>query len=45
MSGHLRELQRIVAFSVDIESLGSPSLFQPAMIASSVRRERRLDPM
>ena len=38
MSGQRWQLERMVAFSVDMRSLGSPSLFQPAMEASSVSR-------
>lgn len=33
-------LHRIVAFSVDIRSLGSPWLFQVAISASSVNRDK-----
>jgi hypothetical protein len=36
MSGQRSELERMVAFSVDILSLGNPSLFQTAIWASSV---------
>ena len=38
MSGHRSQLVKMVAFSVDILSLGSPSLFQEAIWASSVNR-------
>lgn len=37
MSGHRSELVRMMAFSVDMRSDGRPSLFQPAIVASSVR--------
>ena len=36
MSGHLSQLHRMVAFSVDIRSDGRPSLFHEAIWASSV---------
>lgn len=37
--GHLSELDNIVAFSVDIKSLGNPSFCHFAIIVSSVRSE------
>lgn len=40
MSGQRSELERMVAFSVDIRSDGRPSLFQMAICASSVSRVR-----
>lgn len=44
MSGQRSELERIVAFSVDILSLGSPSLFHTAIWASSVSRDSGSSP-
>jgi len=44
MSGQRSELDRMVAFSVDILSLGRPSLFQIAIWASSVSRDRGSSP-
>ena len=44
MSGQRSELDRMVAFSVDILSLGRPSLFQTAIWVSSVSRDRGSSP-
>lgn len=44
MRGQRSELERIVAFSVDIRSEGSPSLFHMAIWASSVSRVRASSP-
>lgn len=44
MRGHRWVLQRMVAFSVDVRSLGSPWLLQAATSAASVRRLRGSSP-
>jgi len=44
MRGHRSEFVRIVAFSVDILSLGKPSLFHVAICASSVKRDKQSKP-
>lgn len=40
MRGHLSELDSIVAFSVDIRSLGRPSLCHLAICVSSVNKDK-----
>ena len=45
MSGQRSALVRMVAFSMDMRSLGSFSLFQRAMVAPSVSRERTSRPV
>ena len=40
MRGHLSALVRMVAFSMDMRSLGKFSLFQRAIVAPSVSRDR-----
>lgn len=44
MSGHLSELERIVAFSMDIRSEGNPSFCHIAIVVSSVSKERASSP-
>ncbi len=44
MRGHLSALVKMVAFSMDMRSLGRFSLFHRAMVAPSVSRDRMSRP-